>query len=71
MIFEVRFECYTLAKGSFPVMSYVMVVGELSEDCSKVTVPVTLESPRTTATREDYISTTSRTKKQMLNEQGS
>ena len=32
-------------------MSYVIVVGPDSEVCSKWTVPETLESPRTTATR--------------------
>lgn len=32
-------------------MSYEMVVGDDSEDCSKVTVPLTVESPRRTATR--------------------
>lgn len=31
-------------------MSQLIVVGELSDDCSKVTVPVILESPRRTAT---------------------
>lgn len=39
-----------LALASLPVMSQVMVVGADSEACSKVTVPETLESPRTTAT---------------------
>ena len=29
-----------------------MVVGDDSEDCSKVTVPPTLESPRSTATEK-------------------
>jgi hypothetical protein len=39
-----------LALASWPEMSHVMVVAADSEVCSKVTVPVTLESPRTTAT---------------------
>lgn len=39
-----------LALASWPVMSHEMVVGADSEACSKVTVPVILESPRTTAT---------------------
>jgi len=39
-----------LAFGSLPLMSHVMVVGELSESCSKVTVPEIFESPRTVAT---------------------
>ena len=39
-----------LALGSWPVMSQVMVVGADSDSCTKVTVPETLESPRTTAT---------------------
>jgi hypothetical protein len=39
-----------LALGSWPEISQVMVVGEDSDSCSKVTVPETLESPRTTAT---------------------
>lgn len=38
------------AEASWPVMSYEMVVGADSDDCSKVTVPPTLESPRRTAT---------------------
>ena len=38
------------ALGSLPVISHVMVVGEDSEACSKVTVPVIFESPRTVAT---------------------
>lgn len=38
------------AFGSWPVISQVMVVGLDSEACSKVTVPLTLESPRRTAT---------------------
>ena len=40
------------ALASWPVMSHEMVVGELSFSCSKVTVPLTLESPRRTATRQ-------------------
>ena len=40
-----------LALASLPVMSQVMVVGEFSSACSKVTVPETLESPRRTLTR--------------------
>jgi hypothetical protein len=39
-----------LALASLPVMSQVMVVGELSDSCSSTTVPETLESPRRTAT---------------------
>lgn len=39
-----------LALGSWPLMSQVMVVGADSDSCSKTTVPVTLESPRRTAT---------------------
>ena len=39
-----------LALGSLPLMLYWMVVGDDSEACSKVTVPLTLESPRRTAT---------------------
>lgn len=39
-----------LALASLPVMSQVMVVGADSDSCSKTTEPVTLESPRTTAT---------------------
>lgn len=38
------------ALGSLPVTSHVMVVGEDSDSCSKVTVPVTFESPRRVAT---------------------
>jgi hypothetical protein len=38
------------ALGSLPVISHVMVVGEDSDSCSKVTVPVTFESPRSFAT---------------------
>ena len=38
------------ALGSLPVMSHVMVVGDDSDSCSKVTVPVTFESPRRVAT---------------------
>jgi len=38
------------AFASLPVMSHVMVVGEDSDSCSKVTVPVIFESPRTVAT---------------------
>ena len=38
------------ALGSLPVISHVMVVGEDSDSCSKVTVPVTFESPRRVAT---------------------
>lgn len=34
-------------------MSQLMVVGDDSDDCSKVMVPVTLESPRRTATRRE------------------
>jgi hypothetical protein len=37
-------------------MSYVMVVGEDSEDCSNVTCPETLESPRMTATMGERVS---------------
>lgn len=40
-----------LALASWPEMSQVTVVGADSDSCSKVTVPETLESPRTTATR--------------------
>lgn len=39
------------AFGSLPVISHVIVVGEDSDSCSKVTVPVIFESPRTVATR--------------------
>ena len=49
-----------LALGSLPVMLYVMVVGEDSEACSKVTVPVILESPRTVATRINKINGSAR-----------
>ena len=45
-------EVVTSAEASLPVMSYVIVVGPPSLACSKVTVPETLESPRTTATSE-------------------
>jgi hypothetical protein len=38
------------ALGSLPVMFHVMVVGDDSDSCSKVTVPVIFESPRTVAT---------------------
>lgn len=38
------------ALGSWPLMFHEMVVGEFSSGCSKVTVPVILESPRRTAT---------------------
>lgn len=38
------------ALGSLPVIFHVMVVGDDSDSCSKVTVPVTFESPRTVAT---------------------
>lgn len=38
------------AEASQPLMSYEMDVGEDSDDCSNVTVPETLESPRRTAT---------------------
>lgn len=38
------------ALASWPEMSHEMVVSECSSACSKVTVPVTLESPRRTAT---------------------
>lgn len=46
------------AFGSFPLRLYVIVVGAPSEACSKVTVPLTVESPRTTATvfRNDHVS---------------
>ena len=54
-LLKIRVVCSTSAEGSCPLMSYVIVVGELSEACSKVTVPVTLESPRTTATIENYL----------------
>jgi hypothetical protein len=40
------------ALASLPVMSHEMVVLALSSACSKVTVPLTLESPRRTATGE-------------------
>ena len=40
-----------LALASWPLRSQVTVVGAPSDSCSKVTVPETLESPRTTATR--------------------
>lgn len=39
------------AFASWPLMSHEMVVGASSDACSKVTVPLTLESPRRTATR--------------------
>lgn len=39
------------ALASWPVISHETVVGADSDSCSKVTVPETLESPRTTATR--------------------
>ena len=42
-----------LAFGSWPLIFQVMVVGADSDSCSNVTVPVTLESPRTTATGEE------------------
>jgi hypothetical protein len=38
------------ALGSLPEISHEMVVGAPSEACSKVTVPVIFESPRTVAT---------------------
>lgn len=38
------------ALASWPLMFHDTVVGELSFSCSKVTVPLTLESPRRTAT---------------------
>ena len=38
------------ALASLPVMSHEILVGEDSFSCSKVTVPLTLESPRRTAT---------------------
>jgi len=38
------------ALASLPVMSHETVVDEFSSACSKVTVPLTVESPRTTAT---------------------
>ena len=38
------------AEASWPVMSQETVVGADSDDCSKWTVPPTLESPRRTAT---------------------
>jgi hypothetical protein len=41
------------ALGSFPVISHVMVVGEDSDSCSNVTVPVIFESPRTVATTNE------------------
>jgi hypothetical protein len=40
------------ALASLPVMFHEMVVFEFSSACSKVTVPVTLESPRSCATAE-------------------
>lgn len=42
------------ALASWPVMSQVIVVGLLSDDCSKVTWPLTFESPRRTATNWQY-----------------
>lgn len=39
-----------LALASLPVISQEMVVGADSDSCTRVTVPETLESPRTTAT---------------------
>jgi hypothetical protein len=47
------------ALASWPLMSQVTVVGADSESCSKVMVPVTLESPRTTATACKRVSTDS------------
>jgi hypothetical protein len=41
-----------LALASWPVMFHEMVVGEDSEACSKVTVPVIFESPRMNATTQ-------------------
>lgn len=38
------------ALASLPLMFHEMVVGADSDSCSKVTVPLTVESPRTTAT---------------------
>jgi hypothetical protein len=38
------------ALASWPVMFHEILVGSLSEACSKVTVPLMLESPRRTAT---------------------
>jgi hypothetical protein len=40
------------ALASLPVMFHEMVVFEDSSACSKVTVPLTLESPRRTATAQ-------------------
>ena len=40
-----------LALASWPLRSQETVVGPPSDSCTKVTVPETLESPRTTATR--------------------
>lgn len=42
-----------LALASLPVMSQEMVVGADSDSCTRVTVPETLESPRTTATASE------------------
>lgn len=39
------------AFGSLPLMFHVIVVGADSDSCSKVTVPLTVESPRTVATK--------------------
>jgi hypothetical protein len=39
-----------LALASWPLRSHEMVVGADSDSCSKVMVPVTVESPRTTQT---------------------
>jgi hypothetical protein len=44
------------ALESWPEMSQVMVVGEDSEVCSKVTWPVIFESPRMTATGGENVS---------------
>jgi hypothetical protein len=43
-----------LALASWPVMFHEMVVGEDSEACSKVTVPVIFVSPRMKATMQDH-----------------
>jgi len=44
------------ALASLPVMSQVTLVGADSDSCSKMTLPVTLESPRRTATARDETS---------------
>lgn len=56
-----------LAFGSFPEMSQVIVVGADSDSCSKVTVPETLESPRTTATERNLGLECYRTQKNNVN----